>query len=222
MKKTYNKAHKNRPQAGWTRRYAAHLLARRYDHKRNKMKIFIISLLFGVFITEHAIAQSISSEMALAQDRGKILFEAFSDSKAVNVENFKNYKELKKYLKGNKCDGLKYSYYVIKDKFGQEILYVLGSSEDSVAVVGGRHFRFDISNNKVNLGSVFSSTKTCFVMPTPENAVGIIMTHLTSKTPTEFHVYLNFKHEQTVYIGIGENMWRVESGKVDNLGPIKS
>ncbi|MBN1378574.1 MAG: hypothetical protein JXA04_05010 [Gammaproteobacteria bacterium] len=26
----YNKAHKKRPQAGWTRRYAAHLLAQRY------------------------------------------------------------------------------------------------------------------------------------------------------------------------------------------------
>jgi hypothetical protein len=63
----------------------------------------------------------------------------------------------------------------------------------------------------------FSQTRGCLDMPAPPaNADGFFVTHLTSDTPTQFHVFQSLSYQHPVYVATESNglTWKVEDGHI--------
>ncbi|OOG56676.1 hypothetical protein B0E48_11240 [Rhodanobacter sp. C03] len=65
--------------------------------------------------------------------------------------------------------------------------------------------------------SHFAQTKSCItVTKEPANSVAMVVTHLTSPTPTQFHVFMSLSYHKTIYVLTTQNhlKWAVEAGHI--------
>ena len=87
------------------------------------------------------------------------------------------------------------------------IVYFLAQPARASDIILGRHY-------KVVGETVTPSTKSCFALPLPPNAVSPVVTHLLSDTPTEFHVFLSLDQNKPIFVGTRLGVWGVENGKI--------
>ena len=100
------------------------------------------------------------------------------------------------------------------------LVFVMSAWKDnSEAPLGGFHM-FRYSHDGQTQLSQYSQTRSCPVVdldiPSPAGADGLGVTHLTSATPTMFHVFLNLQYGQPLFVVTTQNglHWRVEDGRI--------
>jgi hypothetical protein len=108
------------------------------------------------------------------------------------------------------------------------LVYALAATKDPNEVVVGGHYRVSVSaEGKVEQVDALSRSflvlkKNGPEVPKGNQLAGLTMSHIVSKTPVETHVYLSLVHKLPFYIIAGEReIWKVEDGKITNLGEIK-
>ena len=119
-----------------------------------------------------------------------------------------NYIDLKDALKSAQCDGLKYQYYAVGDT-----LYVIGSSRQGVTI--GRHFKFKLAEDSADISSMQASTNGCLVLQSGPSAEALVVTHVLSDTPTEFHVLASIVSGKTIFVGTKNAIWKVSGPIID-------
>jgi hypothetical protein len=109
-------------------------------------------------------------------------------------------------------------------EFGQDgwLVYLLAATTDPEVMVSGGHHRFVISPDGRTVIERFQFTKACLTMPVPrvgagEKVAGAMVTHLTSQTPTEAHVFLSLLHHVPIYVGVVEPraLWEVKGSRIE-------
>ncbi|HEY5960335.1 MAG TPA: hypothetical protein VIV60_27465 [Polyangiaceae bacterium] len=102
------------------------------------------------------------------------------------------------------------------------LVYLLAATTEPGAIVSGGHHRFVISSDGGTIIDHFQFTKACLTMPAPkvkkgERVSGTMVTHLTSETPTEMHVFLSLLHHLPIYVGVVEPraLWAVNGSRVE-------
>jgi hypothetical protein len=104
------------------------------------------------------------------------------------------------------------------------LVYLLAATTEPGVIVSGGHHRFVISSDGGTVIDHFQFTKSCLTIPAPkvakgERVSGSMVTHLTSETPTEMHVFLSLLHHLPFYIGVAEPraLWEVNGSRIELL-----
>lgn len=99
-------------------------------------------------------------------------------------------------------------------------VYFLAEPTRPGEVMAGGHVRMSVSpEGKVT--EVFSFTKNLEPIPPPPpgtESTGIVVTHVTSDTPAETHVYLSLLTRQPVYVTTRIGDWIVDGGYIRRAG----
>ena len=154
------------------------------------------------------------TEVADFVDVGSQLSVMVSEKDRFKPKTLANYKELRAALKSAQCDGLKYQYYAVDDN-----LYVVGSSRQGVTI--GRHFKFKLADDLVDMSSMQASTNGCLVLRSDPSAEALVVTHILSDTPTEFHVLASIVSGKTIYVGTKNAIWKVSGPSIDFVQEMK-
>ena len=148
------------------------------------------------------IPDDLKADVALAQARGAALFETAKTFEP--TDDTKPTIEAARSLISDFCD-FKYRPIVVQESASQLVYFVAEKNND---IVMGRHYR-------VEGARVTPSTNSCFAAKEQPGAVGFFITHLLSKTPTEFHVYESLLHGMTIYVITSKEMkWKVDEGTI--------
>ena len=148
------------------------------------------------------------TEVANFAEVGSQLSTLVAEKDRFKPKTLANYKDLKDALKSAQCDGLKYQYYAVGDT-----LYVVGSSRQGVTI--GRHFKFKLAEDSVDMSSMQASTNGCLVLRSDPSAEALVVTHILSDTPTEFHVLASIVSGKTIYVGTKNAIWKVSGSTID-------
>lgn len=107
----------------------------------------------------------------------------------------------------------------MKELDGTEVILVAAMSawmKKEDAPLGGYHL-FRVSRRGGELLSHFKQTQGCIVMdPAQHDGGGLVVTHLTSPTPTLFHVFMSLQYRTPILVATLENglAWRVDKGRI--------
>lgn len=106
----------------------------------------------------------------------------------------------------------------MNDQGRKEIMvYVMSAFTDDVAPLGGFHL-FHVTQDGTKITNHFSQTKSCPTFDPNETGetVALMVTHLTSPTPTMFHVFMSLQYRKPMYVSTVQNelLWRVERGEI--------
>ncbi len=147
------------------------------------------------------------SHIDLAIQRGKALYEAYTaeptNKDALFIQKAKD-------IIKNFCDLNYRGLIVIQDN--KKVVYFIGEPPAENDVVFGRHF-------KVRENVVTQSTLSCFVLPTHPKSVAVYSSHLLSRTPTEYHVFLSLLLEKPIYVfNTSNEIWRIVRDKIVFIG----
>lgn len=84
--------------------------------------------------------------------------------------------------------------------------------------MGGFHrFRYDADGK---LLEQYAHTRSCIVqseagLPRGSTLEGLVITHITSPTPNEMHVFMNLSYRKPVYVGTEDRrFWKVDEGDI--------
>ena len=95
------------------------------------------------------------------------------------------------------------------------LVYLMASSSKAGLQVLGGHHKFKISQDGLNVVEHTPHTKACMTVEAPKESKAIVVTHLTSAAPNEFHVYMSYLYRMPVYVkGPDEVIWAVEGHKL--------
>lgn len=111
------------------------------------------------------------------------------------------------------------------------LVFVMSAWKDNHAAPLGGYYLFRYSADGQTLQSQYAQTRTCpmanlgEMLPEGAQSVGMAVTHLTSATPTLFHVFMNLQYRQPLFVITAQNglHWRVDQGRihlVDRGGPV--
>jgi hypothetical protein len=100
----------------------------------------------------------------------------------------------------------------------QEILvFVMSAWDDNAAPLGGYHM-YRVSRDGGTLLDHFSQTKACPMADAKslQSTAALMVSHMTSATPTMFHVFMSLQYRKPLYVATTQNklLWRVEKGQV--------
>lgn len=102
-------------------------------------------------------------------------------------------------------------------------VYLLAATTTPGEVMAGGHTRMAVAPDG-RVTEVFTFTKSLEAIPPPPpgaETVGIVVTHLTTDTPTEIHVYLSLLHRQPVHVLARTGEWIVDGGRIRLSRPAK-
>ncbi len=102
------------------------------------------------------------------------------------------------------------------------LVYLLAATRDSGAVVAGGHHRFLVSSDGKNVLDHFQFTRACLTIPPPPpggETAASVLTHLTSQTPTEIHVFLSYLHRVPVLVTVASPraVWGVSGPHIEQI-----
>ncbi len=92
-------------------------------------------------------------------------------------------------------------------------LYLLTPQPSAGTFPLGGHFRATIEAN----GTVAANrgfTRSCLMMPRPDGAAGLFVSHLLDPVPTEIHVFTSFTAGVPVFVGIGGRVFEVNQERI--------
>jgi len=102
-------------------------------------------------------------------------------------------------------------------------VYVISAWSGGQLVFGG-HSLYTVSADGKAMLSEYSHTRGCLLFDPPaENQVGLVVTHLSTPTPDEFHVFLSLQHQLPIRVVTTTNglIWEVKEGSIRLLVPSK-
>ena len=153
-----------------------------------------------------------SSSIEDAVSLGNSLTEAVRSKSSMKLKRIDNYKEIKAFLKQNKCPGFKYKAYSLPEK---NKFYLVASKGKSIIV--GRHFSGALSGDSVDISSLFSSTNGCINLGTPKkDTTAIFVTHLKPE-PNEFHVLQSNLANIALYVSAKGALYSVSGGNISEV-----
>lgn len=194
---------------------------------------FIFWLIIGLqcgnsWAQQLPIPTELASEVKQAERTGAELFQVFSNVKPLTSPILLKAQSTAETAKINRCNA-PYRTLILPSKNVQEpiAVYVIGVPSLMAGIMGGRHFRVEVSQDGETVLSVTPSTQTClFITPNsvPNGAkpVAAFMSHILSAAPTEFHVFLSLYNKQPIYVGTKAGVWAIENGKVSYVGNSQS
>jgi hypothetical protein len=102
------------------------------------------------------------------------------------------------------------------------LVYLLAATRDSGAVVAGGHHRFLVSLDGKEVIEHFEFTRACLTIPPPPpggETAASVLTHLTSQTPTEIHVFLSYLHRVPVLVTVANPraVWGVSGPRIEQI-----
>jgi hypothetical protein len=172
--------------------------------KESALRALIIVIALALVSTD-SLAETKETDFV---EVGSQLSVLVSEKGRFKLKTLGNYQELRDALKSAQCDGIKYQYYVVDDT-----LYVVGSSRQGVTI--GRHFKFKLAENSVDISSMQASTSGCLVLPIDPSTEALGVTHILSDTPTEFHVLASMASGKTIYVYTKNAIWKVLGPRID-------
>lgn len=96
------------------------------------------------------------------------------------------------------------------------LVFVMTAWSEGDPPLGGYHM-FRVSEDGSRILDHYSQTKQCLASTSaPANAVAAGVTHVTSATPTMFHVFVGLEMHKPLYVGTSQNglLWKVENGRI--------
>lgn len=104
----------------------------------------------------------------------------------------------------------------------QILVFIMTPWQDGSAPMGGyAMYRIDAKGERVIGG--YEQTKRClsFVPDKKRKADWLAVSHLTSATPTMFHVFMSLQYKTPVVVFTTQNrlLWKVDGGEVSPLAP---
>lgn len=97
------------------------------------------------------------------------------------------------------------------------LVFLMSAWSDDIAPLGGDEM-LRISADGGTVIDRYSQTKGCINMPTQglDKAVALAASHLTSATPTLFHVFRSLQYDKPIIVATIQNglTWRVERGRI--------
>ena len=99
------------------------------------------------------------------------------------------------------------------------LVFLMSPWTNETAPLGGfEMFRIDAEGDTIL--ERFTQTHGCVNMPTPDlgKSAALAVTHLTSPSPTAFHVFMSLQYEKPVYVSTSDGLWVVENGEVAYTG----
>lgn len=119
------------------------------------------------------------------------------------------------------CDGVQYiTFSVVRESDGFKSIYHIANTPIEKGVQFGRHIRVDYKLNTDDLINLSKSTNGCILISTedvPEGSevAGVFITHVLSETPSEFHVFLSYLHNKTIFVGTSSGTWKVNENSIE-------
>ena len=106
-------------------------------------------------------------------------------------------------------------------------VYLIAEPRGPNEMMVGGHQRFRISADGLTVLERFAFSKTNLALPIAPTEgssgavlAGVWMTHLTTDTPVETHVYLSLLHRLPLQVGTRLGIWEVQGGTITVLGPM--
>lgn len=103
----------------------------------------------------------------------------------------------------------------------QILVFVMSAWVDE-APLGG-YYMVRVSEDGSRVLDTFAQTRGCLTTPNDKlNGIeALSVTHLTSATPTMFHVFMSLQYRKPIYVGTAENglMWKVDNGNISLVAP---
>ncbi|HHL32403.1 MAG TPA: hypothetical protein ENJ41_07430 [Oceanospirillales bacterium] len=95
-------------------------------------------------------------------------------------------------------------------------VYLIAASNVVGMDVAGGHHRFLIDPRKNKIIQHDPHTKSCLTSKLAADTKLTVVTHLTSKTPNEFHIYMSYLHNMPIYVKttMNDKLWKVYNGKI--------
>ncbi len=155
--------------------------------------------------------QTFASELEDSQLYGGLLYKEIESKADVKLKKLDKYKQIKSYLKGNKCKGFKYRAYVVGEEDG-EFLYLVASKRKNVII--GRHFKAPILNGEVQVEDFESSTNGCLDLGAPKKDIAALTATHLKPYPNEFHVLQSKLSGIALYIGTKAGVYAIENGQI--------
>ncbi len=94
-------------------------------------------------------------------------------------------------------------------------VYLTAASDQAGVQVLGGHHKFKVSGDGLGVLEYHPHTKACMTVEAKNDSKAIMVTHLTSAAPNEFHVYMSYLYRMPVYVKGPDNaIWAVEGHKL--------
>lgn len=95
-------------------------------------------------------------------------------------------------------------------------VFALAATDEPNKIMAGGHHEITVSANGDDVLSSFSFTRGCLVLDEPPKAEALVVTHLTSPTPSPIHVFLSMMHRKPLYVMTTSNriLWVVEGDNI--------
>ena len=97
---------------------------------------------------------------------------------------------------------------------GGWIAYLLpGTTKHGIVPIGGS-YRLDLDATGEKILKQRGFTRSCIVLESPRDSVGMMITHLLDPMPTEVHVFWSLWAGKPMYVGTSAGLWKIEDGRV--------
>jgi hypothetical protein len=141
---------------------------------------------------------------------GREIHQAIESGWRYDLTRLSNRRALRSEVGRQRCPGMKYDFYRIRDT-----PYVIASARTGVVI--GRHMKFDVVGESVIIESMTPSTETCLALVLFPAAPALVVTHVRSDLPTEFHALASLVSGRVIYVETPTGTWKVEAGTVSLL-----
>lgn len=97
---------------------------------------------------------------------------------------------------------------------GGWIAYLLpGTTKHGIVPIGGS-YRLDLDASGERILKQRGFTRSCIVLESPRDSVGMMITHLLDPVPTEAHVFWSLRANKPMYVSTSAGLWKIEEGRV--------
>lgn len=97
---------------------------------------------------------------------------------------------------------------------GGWIAYLLpGTTKHGIVPIGGS-YRLDLDASGERILKQRGFTRSCIVLESPRDSVGMMITHLLDPVPTEAHVFWSLWANKPMYVSTSAGLWKIEEGRV--------
>jgi hypothetical protein len=100
------------------------------------------------------------------------------------------------------------------------VVYYIGEVPQTQGLMVGRHYRIETKPDGKGVLLGEPSTSRCLIVPPPPpgSTAPLLMTHLLSPTPNEYHVFLSLLDAHALEVVTETGHWLVDQGRISYLG----
>lgn len=100
------------------------------------------------------------------------------------------------------------------------VVYYIGEVSETQSVMVGRHYRVETKPDGKGVLLGEPSTSRCLIVPPPPpgSTAPLLVTHLLSPAPNEYHVFLSLLDARALEVVTDTGHWLVDQGRISYLG----